>query len=233
MSTFSRPSKRNHRKKHAVTMPLPSKILTSLCTQNMTNFFRHYNRQISQISTYSSILLRSFFYSTAFYSNCAPGAPAVIQVTTKSNNGTQNSITNETRHFKGKAILTLRPGAIDKLKHLQLEPSAAAENTNRTSTTCETLAHDTNASASKVYLKIGVRNKGCSGSAYSITYTTEKGKFDELVEQDGVSVLVDAKALLSIIGSEVDYLKDDLSEQFVFYNPNVKETCGCGLSFTV
>ena len=229
MSNSSSSRKKITGKRHAVAMPQPSKILTSLCTQNMTKFFRHYDRHISQISTYSSILLRSFFDSTAFYSNCAPGAPAVIKVTAKNNNGTKNSMTNETRNFKR----TLRPAAIDKLKHLQLGPSASAENTNRASTTCEALAHDTNASASKIYLKIGVRNKGCSGSAYFITYTTEKAKFDELVEQDGVSVLVDAKALLSIIGSEVDYLKDDLSEQFVFYNPNVKETCGCGLSFTV
>ena len=84
-----------------------------------------------------------------------------------------------------------------------------------------------------MYLKIAVRNKGCSGSAYSLEYTKEKGKFDEVVVQDGVHILVDAKALLSIIGSEVDYVDDPLSSQFVFYNPNVKETCGCGMSFTV
>jgi iron-sulfur cluster assembly 1 len=59
------------------------------------------------------------------------------------------------------------------------------------------------------------------------------GAFDEVVEQDGVKVLIDSKALFSIIGSEMDWLEDQLSARFVFRNPNVTESCGCGESFSV
>ncbi|KAI9203528.1 uncharacterized protein BJ171DRAFT_558891 [Polychytrium aggregatum] len=82
-------------------------------------------------------------------------------------------------------------------------------------------------------LKVGTKKKGCSGQTYSLEYVTEPGKFDELVEQDGVRVLVDSKALFSLIGSEMDFVEDKLSNQFVFHNPNVKEMCGCGQSFMV
>lgn len=82
-------------------------------------------------------------------------------------------------------------------------------------------------------LKIGLKTKGCSGSSYVMDFVSEKGKFDELVEQNGIKVIVDSRALLSIIGSEIDYVQDKLSSQFVFYNPNVKETCGCGQSFLI
>lgn len=80
-------------------------------------------------------------------------------------------------------------------------------------------------------LKISIKKKGCSGQAYSLEYVKQPSKFDELVEQDGVKVLVDSKALFSLIGSEMDYVEDKLSSQFVFHNPNVKEMCGCGQSF--
>ncbi|OAA56166.1 aaa family ATPase [Niveomyces insectorum RCEF 264] len=77
-------------------------------------------------------------------------------------------------------------------------------------------------------LKVGVRNRGCSGLAYHLEYVEKPGSFDELVEQDGVQVLVDSKALFSIIGSEMDWVEDKLNQRFVFRNPNIKEECGCG-----
>lgn len=82
-------------------------------------------------------------------------------------------------------------------------------------------------------IRIGVRNKGCAGMSYHLEYVTpdQAGKFDERVRQDGVEVLVDSKALFSIIGSEMDWKEDTLSAKFVFNNPNVKESCGCGESF--
>ncbi|KAI5991439.1 hypothetical protein EDD15DRAFT_2275058 [Pisolithus albus] len=82
-------------------------------------------------------------------------------------------------------------------------------------------------------IRIGVRNKGCAGLSYHLEYVDKPGKFDEVVEQDGVKVFVDSRALFSIIGSEMDWKEDALSAKFVFNNPNIKDACGCGESFTV
>lgn len=82
-------------------------------------------------------------------------------------------------------------------------------------------------------IRVGVKNRGCSGLAYHLEYVEKPGAFDEVVEQDGVKVLVDSKALFSIIGSEMDWQEDKLSTRFVFRNPNIKEHCGCGESFMV
>lgn len=72
-------------------------------------------------------------------------------------------------------------------------------------------------------IKVGVRNRGCSGLAYHLEYVDKPGAFDEAVEQDGVKVLIDSKALFSIIGSEMDWAEDKLSQRFVFKNPNISE----------
>ena len=82
-------------------------------------------------------------------------------------------------------------------------------------------------------IRIGVKNKGCSGLAYDLSYVAKPSSLDEVVEQDGVKVLIDSKALFSIIGSEMDWQEDKLSARFVFRNPNVTEQCGCGESFSV
>ncbi|KAH0838643.1 hypothetical protein J3R83DRAFT_6968 [Lanmaoa asiatica] len=82
-------------------------------------------------------------------------------------------------------------------------------------------------------IRIGVRNKGCAGLSYHLDYVDKPCKFDEVVEQDGVRVLIDSKALFSIIGSEMDWKEDALSSKFVFNNPNITDACGCGESFTV
>ena len=82
-------------------------------------------------------------------------------------------------------------------------------------------------------IRVGVKNRGCSGLAYDLSYVEKAGALDEVVEQDGVKVLIDSKALFSIIGSEMDWQEDKLSARFVFKNPNVTEQCGCGESFSV
>ncbi|KAL8777334.1 MAG: hypothetical protein Q9213_007914 [Squamulea squamosa] len=82
-------------------------------------------------------------------------------------------------------------------------------------------------------IRVGVKNRGCSGLAYNLEYVEKPGMFDETVEQDGVKVLIDSKALFSIIGSEMDWVEDKLNQRFVFRNPNIKEQCGCGESFMV
>lgn len=73
-------------------------------------------------------------------------------------------------------------------------------------------------------IKVSVRNRGCSGLAYHLDYVDKAEAFDEAVEQDGVKVLVDSKALFSIIGSEMDWVEDKLSQRFVFKNPNISES---------
>ena len=73
-------------------------------------------------------------------------------------------------------------------------------------------------------IKVGVRNRGCSGLAYHLEFVDKAGAFDEAVEQDGVKVLIDSKALFSIIGSEMDWVEDKLSQRFVFRNPNISES---------
>ena len=65
-------------------------------------------------------------------------------------------------------------------------------------------------------IRIGVRNKGCAGMSYHLDYVEKPGRFDEVVEQDGVKVLIDSKALFSIVGSEMDWLEDKISAKFVF-----------------
>jgi iron-sulfur cluster assembly accessory protein len=82
-------------------------------------------------------------------------------------------------------------------------------------------------------IKVGVKNKGCSGMSYNLEYVDKAGALDEVVEQDGVKVLIDNRALLSVIGSEMDWVRDKLSQKFVFKNPNIKESCGCGESFMI
>ncbi|EXJ76953.1 hypothetical protein A1O3_10110 [Capronia epimyces CBS 606.96] len=82
-------------------------------------------------------------------------------------------------------------------------------------------------------IRVGVKNRGCSGLAYHLEFVDKHGPFDEAVEQDGVKVLIDSKALFSIIGSEMDWKEDKLSARFVFNNPNITEQCGCGESFSV
>lgn len=73
-------------------------------------------------------------------------------------------------------------------------------------------------------IKVGVRNKGCSGLAYHLEYVDKPGMLDEEVVQDGVKVIIDSKALMSIIGSEMDWVEDKLNQKFVFRNPNISKS---------
>ena len=82
-------------------------------------------------------------------------------------------------------------------------------------------------------IKIGIRTRGCSGLSYSIEYADEASTFDEVVEKDGIKVLIDPKAVMFLIGTEMDYVEEKLSSGFVFKNPNEKGRCGCGESFHV
>ncbi|TAM86233.1 MAG: iron-sulfur cluster assembly protein IscA [Candidimonas sp.] len=86
---------------------------------------------------------------------------------------------------------------------------------------------------SGVGLRLGVKTSGCSGLAYKLDYVDEPGAGDQVFEQFGVKLFVDAKSLPFLDGTRVDYAREGLSEGFRFANPNEKAACGCGESFTV
>ena len=109
-----------------------------------------------------------------------------------------------------KAAITLTPAAVERVKEL--------------------LSKSTQPMAG---MRIGVKQRGCNGLSYTLEYAKEKQKFDEVVEQSGVKLFVDVKAQLSLLGTEMDYVRNELSSEFVFHNPNIKSTCGCGESFQV
>ena len=107
-------------------------------------------------------------------------------------------------------VMTLTDGAAARVKHLMSSRSTAADG-----------------------LRIGIRTGGCSGMAYEMEFAEEKQPLDEVVEQKGVKLFVDSKALMFLIGTEMDYVEDKLQSGFVFNNPNEKGRCGCGESFHV
>ncbi|MGY0504438.1 HesB/IscA family protein [Luteimonas sp. e5] len=104
--------------------------------------------------------------------------------------------------------VTLAPAALERVRHyLAAEPDKAG-------------------------LRFGVKRTGCSGWGYVIGLADDTDEGDSVFEQDGVRVLVDADSLSLVDGTEIDFIKQGLGEQFVFRNPNVKGECGCGESFT-
>lgn len=84
-----------------------------------------------------------------------------------------------------------------------------------------------------VGLRLGVKTTGCSGMAYVIEYADEVREEDQVFEDHGVKVVVDAKSLVYLDGTELDFAKEGLNEGFKFNNPNVKDECGCGESFNI
>lgn len=115
------------------------------------------------------------------------------------------SLTTKSKLVSKKALLTLTPAAMNRLRELY--------------------SHDSS------LLRISVKKKGCSGQSYSLEYIQTPMKLDEIVVQQDVKIVIDSKALFSLIGSEMDFVEDKLSSQFIFNNPNIKEMCGCGQSF--
>jgi len=113
------------------------------------------------------------------------------------------------RFIPTKKAIVLTPSAIDRIKYL-------AEKDDR-----------------PYSMKVGVKQRGCNGMTYTLEFCDIKKKFDEEVLQDGVKIIIDAKAQMTLLGTEMDYVGSKLSSEFVFNNPNIKGTCGCGESFNI
>ncbi len=82
-------------------------------------------------------------------------------------------------------------------------------------------------------LRVGVKSGGCAGMEYVLEYAKEINPSDEIIEDKGVKVYIDPAAIIYLIGTEMDYKKDEFSSSFVFNNPNETERCGCGESFKI
>jgi len=104
-------------------------------------------------------------------------------------------------------VMTLTGAAVDRIKHLM---SRSQKDTGG--------------------LRIGVKNGGCAGMEYTMEFVDEPDKFDEVIEDKGARVLIEAKAVLFLFGTTMDYEVDKLRAGFVFNNPNQTSACGCGES---
>lgn len=82
-------------------------------------------------------------------------------------------------------------------------------------------------------VRVGVTNGGCAGQAYTMDYAEKQLPHDEVIEDKGVRIFVDPKAVMFLIGTEMDYVREKLAARFIFHNPNQTEACGCGESVTL
>ena len=86
---------------------------------------------------------------------------------------------------------------------------------------------------SAIGVRVGVKSGGCAGMSYVMEYANEKKPNEEVIEEKGVKVFIDPKAIMYLLGTEMDYKTEKFSSQFIFKNPNETERCGCGESFKV
>ena len=82
-------------------------------------------------------------------------------------------------------------------------------------------------------VRVGVKNGGCAGMSYTMDYAESVGALDEVVEDKGVRILIDPKAVMFLVGTEMDYKREKLAARFIFKNPNQTEACGCGESVVI
>ena len=90
-----------------------------------------------------------------------------------------------------------------------------------------------NAETDSLGVRVSVKTGGCAGMSYVMEYTKDVNPSDEVIEEKGVKVFVDSAAIMYLLGTEMDYKKEELSSTFVFNNPNETERCGCGESFKI
>jgi len=94
----------------------------------------------------------------------------------------------------------------------------------------EIMAND---KSNAVGVRVGVKSGGCAGMSYVMEYTQKINPNDELIEDRGIKVFIDPSAVMYLLGTEMDYKKEELSSSFIFKNPNETERCGCGESFKI
>lgn len=82
-------------------------------------------------------------------------------------------------------------------------------------------------------IRVGIKSGGCSGLKYFVEYADEKNPFDEIIQDKGVTILIDPKALMYLLGTQMDFVSEQFKSGFTFTNPNEKGKCGCGSSFNV
>ena len=90
-----------------------------------------------------------------------------------------------------------------------------------------------NAEKDSLGVRVSVKSGGCAGMSYVMEYTKESNPNDEVIEDKGVKVFIDSAAVMYLLGTEMDYKRDEFSSSFTFKNPNETERCGCGESFKV
>ena len=88
-----------------------------------------------------------------------------------------------------------------------------------------------NAEKGSLGVRVSVKSGGCAGMSYVMEYAKKANPNDEIIEDKGVKVLIDPKAIMYLLGTEMDYKKEEFSSTFIFKNPNETERCGCGESF--
>ena len=89
------------------------------------------------------------------------------------------------------------------------------------------------AESSTIGVRVGVKSGGCAGMSYVMEYANEIKPNEEIIEEKGVKVLIDPKAIMYLLGTEMDYKQEKFASQFIFKNPNETERCGCGESFKI
>jgi len=107
-------------------------------------------------------------------------------------------------------LLSLTPSAIERLRDI-----------------------NKNSSNDNVAVKLGVKNGGCAGMAYTMDYINEVSQNDEVIKIDDITLVIDPKAILFLLGTEMDYKESTLNSGFIFNNPNQTDACGCGESVTL
>lgn len=108
------------------------------------------------------------------------------------------------------AVISLTNNAIEQIKHLLDQRGKPS-----------------------IGIRIGVKSGGCSGMKYFVEYADEKNAYDEVIQDKDITILIDPKALMYLIGTEMDFVVEQFKSGFTFTNPNEKGKCGCGSSFNI